>query len=90
MPEEVEWAYAFDVHCNSFFPLVLTLHVVQLVLMPIITLHNIVSVLVANTLYLVAVRYAEAGFCRIDTLFCHCCLRIVRTSLAVAICPLGF
>jgi hypothetical protein len=55
VPEEVEWGYAFDVHCNSFFPLVLILHVVQLVLMPVITLNNFVSVLVANTLYLVAI-----------------------------------
>jgi hypothetical protein len=51
----VEWGYAFDVHCNAFFPLVLILHVVQLVLMPVITLNNFVSVLVANTLYLVAI-----------------------------------
>jgi hypothetical protein len=30
--EKVEWAFAFDVHCNAFFPLLLILHVVQLFL----------------------------------------------------------
>eukprot|EP00123_Amoebidium_parasiticum_P009844 comp19744_c0_seq1/m.23561 comp19744_c0_seq1/g.23561 ORF comp19744_c0_seq1/g.23561 comp19744_c0_seq1/m.23561 type:complete len:248 (-) comp19744_c0_seq1:552-1295(-) len=57
VPENVEWAYAFDVHCNSFFPLLLILHGLQLILMPLITLDNMVSVLVANTLYLLAVSY---------------------------------
>lgn len=28
--QRVEWAYAFDVHLNAFFPLLLILHVVQL------------------------------------------------------------
>ena len=30
--QKVEWAYAFDVHLNSFFPLMVLLHGVQLVL----------------------------------------------------------
>lgn len=28
--QQVEWAYAFDVHLNAFFPLLLILHVIQL------------------------------------------------------------
>ena len=30
--QSVEWAYAFDVHCNAFFPLLLILHGLQLFL----------------------------------------------------------
>lgn len=30
--QNVEWGYAFDVHCNAFFPLLLILHVLQLFL----------------------------------------------------------
>ena len=30
MEEDVEWAYAFDVHLNAFFPLFIILHVFQL------------------------------------------------------------
>ncbi|KAI9568003.1 UNC-50 [Boletus coccyginus] len=48
----VEWAYAFDVHTNSFFPLYLTLYVAQLILLPIITKDKWVCLLVGNTLYL--------------------------------------
>ena len=36
MEQRVEWLYAFDIHCNSFFPLFIMLYVVQLVLSPIL------------------------------------------------------
>lgn len=49
----VEWAYAFDVHTNSFFPFYLTLYVAQLILLPVITKDKWVCLLVGNTLYLV-------------------------------------
>ncbi|KAF8837877.1 UNC-50 [Paxillus ammoniavirescens] len=48
----VEWAYAFDVYTNAFFPLYLTLYVAQLFLLPIITKDKWVCLLVGNTLYL--------------------------------------
>ncbi|KAH7882325.1 UNC-50 [Phlebopus sp. FC_14] len=48
----VEWAYAFDVHTNAFFPFYLTLYVAQLFLLPIITRDKWVCLLVGNTLYL--------------------------------------
>jgi hypothetical protein len=48
----VEWAYAFDVHTNAFFPLYLTLYIAQLLLLPIITKDKWVCILVGNTLYL--------------------------------------
>ncbi|KAH9059542.1 UNC-50-like protein [Lactarius vividus] len=50
----VEWAYAFDVHTNAFFPLYLTLYVAQLFLFPIILKTNWVCLWVGNTFYLVA------------------------------------
>jgi len=51
---KVEWAYAFDVHTNAFFPLYLTLHLAQLFLLPIILKDNWVCLWVGNTLYLAA------------------------------------
>ena len=53
----VEWAYAFDVHTNAFFPLYLTLYLAQLFLLPIIYKDNWVCLWVGNTLYLAAYVY---------------------------------
>ncbi|GBE89167.1 Protein GMH1 homolog [Sparassis crispa] len=50
----VEWAYAFDVHTNAFFPLYLTLYFAQLFLVPIVLKSNWVCLFVSNTLYLAA------------------------------------
>lgn len=55
--ESVEWGYAFDVHCNAFFPLLLILHVLQLLLLGIINHDWFFSVLLADTLWLVALCY---------------------------------
>ena len=49
----VEWAYAFDVHTNAFFPLYLALYLAQLFLLPIVLRDNWVCMWVGNTLYLV-------------------------------------
>lgn len=51
---QVEWAYAFDVHTNAFFPLYLTLYLAQLFLLPVILKDNWVCLWVGNTLYLAA------------------------------------
>ncbi|KAF8237381.1 UNC-50 [Tricholoma matsutake] len=50
----VEWAYAFDVHTNAFFPFYLTLYLAQLFLLPVIFKDNWVCLWVGNTLYLAA------------------------------------
>lgn len=50
----VEWAYAFDVHTNAFFPLYLTLYLAQLFLVPIILRNNWICLFISNTLYLAA------------------------------------
>mmetsp|Transcript_12104 Transcript_12104/g.36417 ORF Transcript_12104/g.36417 Transcript_12104/m.36417 type:complete len:111 (+) Transcript_12104:534-866(+) len=55
--EAVEWAYCFDVHCNAFFPLLLVLHVLQILIIKIINTSYFVSTMAADTLWLVAVLY---------------------------------
>eukprot|EP00039_Didymoeca_costata_P007325 m.98568 g.98568 ORF g.98568 m.98568 type:complete len:252 (-) comp13641_c0_seq1:5443-6198(-) len=55
--EDVEWAYAFDVHCNAFFPLVLILHVLQLFLIGIINHEWFFSALMADSLWMIALCY---------------------------------
>ena len=50
----VEWAYAFDVHTNAFFPFYLTLYLAQLFLVPIVLRSNWICLFVSNTLYLAA------------------------------------
>jgi hypothetical protein len=50
----VEWAYAFDVHTNAFFPLCLALYLAQPFLLPILLKDNWVCIWVGNTLYLAA------------------------------------
>ncbi|XP_026763754.1 protein unc-50 homolog [Galleria mellonella] len=55
---DVEWGYAFDVHINAFFPPLLLLHLVQIVLF-----HNLLiyggnlSCLVSNTFWLASIIY---------------------------------
>ncbi|KZS97176.1 UNC-50 protein [Sistotremastrum niveocremeum HHB9708] len=55
-PEDstVEWAYAFDVHINAFFPLYLTLYLAQLFLIKIVLKDNWICMWLGNTLWLAA------------------------------------
>ena len=50
----VEWAYAFDVHTNAFFPFYLTLYLAQLFFVPVILKDIWICLFVSNTLYLAA------------------------------------
>lgn len=50
----LEWAYAFDVHTNAFFPLYLSLYLVQLFLVSVVTKDRWVCLWLGNTLYLAA------------------------------------
>ncbi|KAI8884025.1 UNC-50 [Backusella circina FSU 941] len=59
--QQVEWAYAFDIHCNSFFPLFLMLYILQFFIFPIITRHNIVSLAVGNFIYFVSIVWYIHG-----------------------------
>ncbi len=55
--QEVEWLYAFDVHCNGFFPLFVLLFVGQYFLSPLLMGNGFVSVFLANSLYALAFSY---------------------------------
>ncbi|KAI8800603.1 protein unc-50 [Cladochytrium replicatum] len=55
--QSVEWAYAFDVHCNSFFPTFLLTYVLQFFFIPILTQDSWICLFFGNTLYLVAGCY---------------------------------
>eukprot|EP00049_Salpingoeca_infusionum_P000938 m.43784 g.43784 ORF g.43784 m.43784 type:complete len:250 (-) comp10795_c1_seq2:1240-1989(-) len=55
--QSVDWSYAFDVHCNAFFPLLMLIHVIQLVILKVIAQPWFLSALLANTLWLVALTY---------------------------------
>ena len=52
----VEWLYAFDIHCNSFFPFFLIIYVVQYFFLPLFlsSSYPFFSALLANALYAAA------------------------------------
>ncbi|XP_038613193.1 protein unc-50 homolog [Tachyglossus aculeatus] len=55
---EVEWGYAFDVHLNAFYPLLVILHFIQLFFINhVIVTDSLLGCLVGNSLWLVAVGY---------------------------------
>ncbi|KAK9837961.1 hypothetical protein WJX74_008582 [Apatococcus lobatus] len=53
----VEWMYAFDVHCNSYFPLFILLYVLQFFLSPLLLWRNFLSASLSIALYVVAFVY---------------------------------
>jgi hypothetical protein len=55
--QKVEWLYAFDVHCNSFFPLFVVLYVLQFFLLPLILGTGFFSTVIANSMYAFAFSY---------------------------------
>jgi hypothetical protein len=52
--QEVEWLFAFDVHCNAFFCSFLITYVLQYMLLPLILHRSVVSCLISNILYSIA------------------------------------
>ena len=52
--QAVEWLYAFDIHCNAFFPLFTLLFTLQYFLLPLLLTPTFLSTLLANSLYLAA------------------------------------
>ncbi|PNH03270.1 Protein unc-50 [Tetrabaena socialis] len=48
------WLYAFDVHCNSYFPLFLLLYVLQFLLCPVLLWRSYLSSALSNALYVIA------------------------------------
>jgi len=55
--QRMEWMYAFDIHCNSFFPLFLVLYVLHYFLLPFIIQPTFAAAVVGNMLYAVALCY---------------------------------
>lgn len=56
--QDVEWGYAFDVHLNAFFPLLILLHLVQLFFYHVLINHDwFISRLFGNSLWLLALGY---------------------------------
>lgn len=55
--QKVEWLYAFDVHCNSFFPFFILLYVVQYFLLLVFMREGFVFTLLANAIYALAFTY---------------------------------
>lgn len=55
--QKVEWLYAFDIHCNSFFPFFINLYVIQYFLLPVIMKEGFVFTMLANSLYAVSFCY---------------------------------
>lgn len=49
--------YAFDVHCNSYFPLFILLYVGQFLLTPLLLWRGFVPALLSSALYAVALSY---------------------------------
>ncbi|KAF6161996.1 hypothetical protein GIB67_021917 [Kingdonia uniflora] len=49
--------YAFDVQCNSFFPLFIMLYVIHYFVSPLLVAHGFIPLLLSNLLFMVAVSY---------------------------------
>ncbi|KAI8980295.1 UNC-50 [Pilobolus umbonatus] len=54
LSQSVEWAYAFDVHCNSFVPVYLILYLVQLFFLPLLVKFNWIAMFIGNLMYCTA------------------------------------
>ncbi|KAJ6667458.1 hypothetical protein lerEdw1_016579 [Lerista edwardsae] len=55
---DVEWGYAFDVHLNAFYPLLVILHFIQLFFINYVIISNsFIGYFVGNTLWLIAIGY---------------------------------
>ncbi|CDW54205.1 Protein unc-50 [Trichuris trichiura] len=55
--QDVEWGYCFDVHLNAFFPVLVFLHVILPIVYPVLNGIPLLSCLVGNALWFIAVSY---------------------------------
>jgi hypothetical protein len=55
--QQVEWLYAFDIHCNAFFPVFVVLYGIQFFLLPFVLAEGLFALLLANTLYAAALSW---------------------------------
>ncbi|XP_039288237.1 protein unc-50 homolog [Nilaparvata lugens] len=88
MGQDVEWAYAFDIHLNAFFPTLIILHVLQLFFYHVFISHDwFLSRLFGNTLWLIAIgQYVYITFLG------YTCLPILHRThvLMYALVPVFF
>ena len=49
--QRVEWLYAFDIHCNAFFPLFVLIYCVQFFLLPLVLGKSLLALMVSNSLF---------------------------------------
>mmetsp|Transcript_68625 Transcript_68625/g.191235 ORF Transcript_68625/g.191235 Transcript_68625/m.191235 type:complete len:303 (-) Transcript_68625:605-1513(-) len=70
--QTVEWLYAFDIHCNSFFVSFLLTHIVQLMILPLLLSDGLTSTLCANALWALAIAayfyVTHLGYCALPFL----------------------
>ncbi|KAJ1859578.1 hypothetical protein GGH12_001031 [Coemansia sp. RSA 1822] len=52
--QQVEWQYAFDVHCNSFFAFFVFAYVLQFLFLPLLMKTSWISLFLGNTLFALA------------------------------------
>ncbi|KAJ1642902.1 hypothetical protein LPJ64_005279 [Coemansia asiatica] len=52
--QQVEWMYAFDVHCNSFFTFYMFAYVLQFFFLPVLMKTSWMSLFLGNTLFALA------------------------------------
>jgi len=55
--QDVEWLYAFDIHCNAFFPAFLVVVVVQYFFVHLMLGTGIVAVTIGNAVYSLVIVY---------------------------------
>lgn len=55
--EDIEWAFCFDTHCNSFLGIWISLYLVQFILLPALRMDNWLGLFMGNTLYFVSISY---------------------------------
>lgn len=55
--QQVEWLYAFDIHCNSFFPVFVVLYGIQFFMLPLVLGEGLVPLIFANSLYAMSLSW---------------------------------
>lgn len=53
----LEWSYCFDIHCNAYLIIWVSLYLLQFFILPILRFNNFFSTLLGNLLYLGALSY---------------------------------
>ncbi|XP_038016788.1 protein unc-50 homolog isoform X1 [Motacilla alba alba] len=76
---DVEWGYAFDVHLNAFYPLLVILHFIQLFFINyVIISDSVIGYFVGNTLWLIAIGYyIYVTFLGYSEIYQDCCANVI-------------